>query len=224
MGFKILIVEDELEIREIIKKYLIKEGYEVYMAKDGVEGLKMFRQNQPHLVILDVMMPGIMGFDVLREIRNVSEVPVLMLTAKHQESDRIEGFDLGADDYIPKPFSPNELVKRVKAVMKRSYKDHQYLTHGPFKLDVDNQILYKDFNEILLTTKEFKIVEVFFNNIGILLTREQLIEKAFEDFYGGYDRAIDNQVKKIRQKIEKDTKNPEFLKTKYGSGYLFGGY
>lgn len=224
MGFKILIVEDELEIREIIKKYLIKEGYEVYMAKDGVEGLKMFRQNQPHLVILDVMMPGIMGFDVLREIRNVSEVPVLMLTAKHQESDRIEGFDLGADDYIPKPFSPNELVKRVKAVMKRSYKDHQYLTHGPFKLDVDNQILYKDFNEILLTTKEFKIVEVFFNNIGILLTREQLIEKAFEDFYGGYDRAIDNQIKKIRQKIEKDTKNPEFLKTKYGSGYLFGGY
>jgi len=224
MSFKILIVEDEFEIREIIKKYLEKEGYEVYMAKDGIDGLEMFRKNQPHLVILDVMMPGITGFDVLKEVRNVSNIPVLMLTAKHQEKDRIEGFDLGADDYIPKPFSPNELVKRVNAVMRRSYKDHQYLTYGPFKLDIDNQILHKDSNEILLTTKEFKIVEVFFNNVGILLTREQLIEKAFEEFYEGYDRAIDTQIKKIRQKIEKDTKNPEFLKTKYGSGYVFGGH
>ncbi|MBN2260072.1 MAG: response regulator transcription factor [Clostridiales bacterium] len=226
MDFKILIVEDEKEIREIIGKYLIKEGYKVFSASDGIEGLKIFNEEQPHLAILDVMMPGISGFDVLKEIRSLGDIPVIMLTAKHQEANRIDGFSLGADDYVPKPFSPKELVMRVSAVLKRSYKssiNHSYISYGPFKLDNDNQKLFKNSEEIFLTSKEYQIMEVFLNHIGILLTREQLIEKAFGEYYDGFDRAIDSQIKKIRQKIEKDNKNPEYLKTKYGSGYIFGG-
>jgi DNA-binding response OmpR family regulator len=224
--FKIMIIEDEKEIRDIVGKYLEKEGYTVRLAGDGFEGLHIFNEFSPHLVVLDVMMPGISGFDVLKEIRLLSEVPVIMLTAKHQEMDRINGFDLGADDYVTKPFSSRELVKRVNAVLRRSYKhlfQHEQLLFGPFRLNTSDQSLYKNDMLIHLTTKEFQIMEVFFNNIGLLLTRDQLIEKAFGELYDGYDRAIDTQIKKIRQKIENDTKNPVFLKTKYGAGYIFGG-
>ena len=224
--FKIMIIEDEKEIRDIVGKYLEKEGYTVRLAGDGFEGLHIFNEFSPHLVVLDVMMPGISGFDVLKEIRMLSEVPVIMLTAKHQEMDRIKGFDLGADDYVTKPFSSRELVKRVNAVLRRSYKhlfQHEQLLFGPFRLNTSDQLLYKSDILIHLTTKEFQIMEVFFHNIGLLLTRDQLIEKAFGELYDGYDRAIDTQIKKIRQKIESDTKNPVFLKTKYGAGYIFGG-
>ncbi len=224
--FKIMIIEDEKEIRDIVGKYLEKEGYTVRLAGDGFEGLHIFNEFSPHLVVLDVMMPGISGFDVLKEIRLLSEVPVIMLTAKHQEMDRINGFDLGADDYVTKPFSSRELVKRVNAVLRRSYKhlfQHEQLFFGPFRLNTSDQSLYKNDTLIHLTTKEFQIMEVFFHNIGLLLTRDQLIEKAFGELYDGYDRAIDTQIKKIRQKIENDTKNPVFLKTKYGAGYIFGG-
>lgn len=226
MDYKILIIEDEKEIRNIVEKYLQKEGYIVKAEKDGFEGLSTFAVFKPHLVILDIMMPGISGFNVLKEIRLLGDIPVIMLTAKHMEMDRINGFDLGADDYVVKPFSPKELVRRVNAVIKRTYShffQHEKLFYGPFKLDISNQILYKDDVVISLTAKEFMIIKTFFENIGILLSRNQLIEKAFGELYEGYDRAIDNQVKKIRQKIEIDTKNPKYLKTKYGAGYIFGG-
>ncbi|MEA3422662.1 MAG: response regulator transcription factor [Bacillota bacterium] len=224
--FKIMIIEDEKEIRDIVGKYLEKEGYAVRLACDGFEGLRNFNEFNPHLIVLDVMMPGISGFDVLKEIRLLSDVPVIMLTAKHKEMDRINGFDLGADDYVTKPFSSRELVKRVNAVLRRSYKhlfQYEQLLFGPFRLETVNRSLYKNDKLINLTTKEFQIMEVFFNNIGLLLTRDQLIEKAFGELYDGYDRAIDTQIKKIRQKIENDTKNPIYLKTKYGAGYVFGG-
>jgi DNA-binding response OmpR family regulator len=224
--FKILIVEDEKEIREVIAKYLEKEGYQLKEAKDGFQGLQMMDEFDPHLVILDVMMPGISGFDVLKEIRLLGETPVIMLTARHQEVDKISGFDFGADDYVTKPFSPKELVKRVNALLKRTYKNlynHEQIDYGPFKLDLSNQQLFKNNEMIYLTSKEFQIMRVFLNNIGILLTRDQLIKMAFGEYYDGYDRAIDTQIKKIRQKIEIDTKSPTYLKTKYGAGYIFGG-
>lgn len=226
MEYKILLVEDEKDIREVVKKYLEKEGYLVYAGENGVEGLEKFNNYNPDLAVLDIMMPGIDGIQVLKEIRKVSNIPVLFLTAKHKEEDRLKGFDLGADDYVVKPFSPKELVRRVNAIIKRVYSNQKisnYITYENLKLDIDKQILYKNNKNIEITSKEFEILKVFFSNTGIILKREQIIEKAFGYDYDGFDRTIDTHIKKIRQKIEKDSKNPEFIKTKYGAGYIFGG-
>lgn len=226
MPFKILIIEDEKNISEIVAKYLEKEGYTTLIANDGIEGLALFRDSHPDLVISDVMMPTIDGFEVLREIRLISDVPVIMLTAKQEEVDRLKGFENGADDYVTKPFSPKELVRRVMVMLKRTYKaieDKQVLIEGELKLDLNKQKLYKNEDEIDITSKEFQIIYAFFKNPRQILSREQLIELAFSNGFDGFDRTIDAHIKKIRHKIEEDTKNPKYLKTKYGAGYIFGG-
>ncbi len=226
MEYKILLVEDEKDIREVVKKYLEKEGYLVYAGENGVEGLEMFNNYNPDLAVLDIMMPGIDGLQVMKEIRKVSNIPVLFLTAKHKEEDRLKGFDLGADDYVVKPFSPKELVRRINAIIKRVYsskKVSNYISYKDLRLDIDKQILYKNNKKVEITSKEFDILKVFFSNIGIILKREQIIEKAFGYDYDGFDRTIDTHIKKLRQKIEEDSKNPEYIKTKYGAGYIFGG-
>ena len=226
MPFKILIIEDEKNISEIVAKYLEKEGYTTIIANDGIEGLALFRDSNPDLVISDVMMPTIDGFEVLREIRLISDVPVIMLTAKQEEVDRLKGFENGADDYVTKPFSPKELVRRVMVMLKRTYKaieDKQVLIEGELKLDLNKQKLYKNEDEIDITSKEFQIIYAFFKNPRQILSRKQLIELAFSNDFDGFDRTIDAHIKKIRHKIEEDTKNPKYLKTKYGAGYIFGG-
>ena len=226
MPFKILIIEDEKNISEIVAKYLEKEGYTTLIASDGIEGLALFRDSNPDIVISDVMMPTIDGFEVLREIRLISDVPVIMLTAKQEEVDRLKGFENGADDYVTKPFSPKELVRRVMVMLKRTYKaieDKQVLIEGELKLDLNKQKLYKNEDEIDITSKEFQIIYAFFKNPRQILSREQLIELAFSNDFDGFDRTIDAHIKKIRHKIEEDTKNPKYLKTKYGAGYIFGG-
>lgn len=226
MPFKILIIEDEKNISEIVAKYLEKEGYTTLIANDGIEGLALFRDSHPDLVISDVMMPTIDGFEVLREIRLISDVPVIMLTAKQEEVDKLKGFENGADDYVTKPFSPKELVRRVMVMLKRTYKaieDKQVLIEGELKLDLNKQKLYKNEDEIDITSKEFQIIYAFFKNPRQILSREQLIELAFSNGFDGFDRTIDAHIKKIRHKIEEDTKNPKYLKTKYGAGYIFGG-
>jgi len=226
MEYKILLVEDEKDIRDVVKKYLEKQGYLVYAGENGVEGLEMFNNYNPDLAVLDIMMPGIDGIQVMKEIRKVSNIPVLFLTAKHNEEDRLKGFDLGADDYVVKPFSPKELVRRINAIIKRVYsnvKVSNYITYKDLRLDMDKQILYKNNKKLEITSKEFDILKVFFSNIGIILKREQIIEKAFGYDYDGFDRTIDTHIKKLRQKIEKDSKNPKYIKTKYGAGYIFGG-
>lgn len=226
MPFKILIIEDEKNISEIVAKYLEKEGYTTLIANDGIEGLALFRDSNPDLVISDVMMPTIDGFEVLREIRLISDVPVIMLTAKQEEVDKLKGFENGADDYVTKPFSPKELVRRVMVMLKRTYKaieDKQVLIEGELKLDLNKQKLYKNEDEIDITSKEFQIIYAFFKNPRQILSREQLIELAFSNDFDGFDRTIDAHIKKIRHKIEEDTKNPKYLKTKYGAGYIFGG-
>ena len=226
MPFKILIIEDEKNISEIVAKYLEKEGYATLIANDGIEGLALFRDSHPDLVISDVMMPTIDGFEVLREIRLISDIPVIMLTAKQEEVDRLKGFENGADDYVTKPFSPKELVRRVMVMLKRTYKVIEYkqvLIEGELKLDLNKQKLYKNEDEIDITSKEFQIIYAFFKNPRQILSREQLIELAFSNDFDGFDRTIDAHIKKIRHKIEEDTKNPKYLKTKYGAGYIFGG-
>ncbi|MDK2808379.1 MAG: hypothetical protein PWP24_1114 [Clostridiales bacterium] len=225
LGYKILIVEDQKDIRELISKYLVKEGYEVAMASQGFEALELFEAQDIHLVLLDVMMPGISGFEVLEEIRKVSDIPIIMLTAKQEEVDRLKGFDLGVDDYVIKPFSARELMKRIQVFLRRIYQESDELIyqHQNLKLYGKSQSLWRDDKEIELTAAEFKVLTAFMKNRGQILSREQVIEQAFGDEYEGYDRNIDSFIKRIRQKIEDDPKNPKLLVTKYGAGYLFGG-
>lgn len=221
---KILIVEDEKQISDIVIKYLQKEGYECVLASNGFEALKCFSEQAFHLLILDVMMPGIDGYEVLESIRQTSDVPVIMLTAKHQEEDRLQGFEKGADDYVSKPFSPRELVQRVKVFLKRVYPESESMIKvGDLSLDVQEMKCYKGQAEIELTSAEFKLLSVFMRHQGHVLTRDQLIELAYGTDYDGTDRNIDSYIRRLRHKIEDSPKAPQYLKTKYGLGYVFGG-
>lgn len=225
LAYKILVVEDQKEIRDLISKYLLKEGYEVAIAKQGFEALEIFEAQDIHLILLDVMMPGISGFEVLQEIRKISDVPVIMLTARQEEIDRLKGFELGVDDYVIKPFSPRELMKRIQVFLRRIYNESDEIIYKyqNLKLYTRSLRLMKDDHEIDLTAAEYKVLAALFKNKGQILSREQLIEQAFGDEYEGYDRNIDSFIKRIRQKIEDNPRNPKLLVTKYGAGYVFGG-
>lgn len=221
--YKILIVEDQKEIRNLLSKYLLNAGYEVVVAEQGFEALELFENQEIHLILLDVMMPGISGFEVLQEIRKISDIPVIMLTAKQEETDRLKGFELGVDDYVIKPFSPRELMKRVQVFLRRIYNETDEIIYQNLKLYPKSMKLLKDNQEIDMTAAEYKVLEALVKNKGQILSREQLIEQAFGGEYEGYDRNIDSFIKRIRQKIEVDSKNPKLLVTKYGAGYIFGG-
>lgn len=225
MVYHVMVVEDQKEIRDIVAKYLQNEGYVPYCAKDGFEALEIFGRETLHLVLLDIMMPGIDGFEVLKEIRKVSDVPVILLTARQEEIDRLKGFDIGADDYVVKPFSLKELMKRVRAVLKRIYHETDEMIYhcAGLSLHTASMKLYQGEKEIPVTSAEYALLHVMFRHQGQVLTREQLIELAYGSGYEGYDRNIDSYIKRIRRKIEKDPKNPEILVTKYGAGYIFGG-
>jgi DNA-binding response OmpR family regulator len=225
MRYTILVVEDQKEIRDIVMRYLAKEGHHVLCASNGLEALEIYQREKIHLLILDVMMPGIDGFEVLKTLRAVTDMPVIMLTARVGEEDRIFGFDLGADDYVIKPFSVRELVRRVSALLRRVYvtAERQALVFDELKLDLGQMTLYRGAEEIPLTTYEFQLIKTFFEHPGQILSREQLIEAALGEDYDGFDRNIDSYVKRLRQKIEVDPKHPRWLTTKYGAGYCFGG-
>lgn len=225
MKFNILIVEDEAEISEVIKKYIEHEGYNYKVVENGFKALEAFNQDTFHLVLLDVMLPGIDGFQVLKEIRTISTVPIIMMTAKRQEVDRLKGFDEGADDYVVKPFSPRELIKRIKVFFKRIYNesDEIVLHIDQFKLLLNSRKLYKNDKEIEITATEFQLLQAFMNNKGIVLTRERLIELSFGYEYEGFDRNIDVYIKRLRNKIEEDPSHPKYLVTKFRAGYVFGG-
>lgn len=225
MVYKILVVEDQKEISDIVSKYLTKEGYQVTVANDGLEALEYFSKQEFHLVLLDIMMPGISGYDVLKEIRKISEIPIIMLTARQEEVDRLKGFEIGADDYVIKPFSPRELMKRIQVFLKRIYQESGEIIYrvGELSLYTKSMKLIKGNKEIPITTAEYQLLFTLFKNKGQILTREQIIILSYGNDYEGYDRNIDSYIKRIRQKIENDPKNPEILKTKYGAGYVFGG-
>lgn len=190
MVYRILVVEDQKEISDIVSKYLAKEGYGVYVANNGFEALDCFNKQEFHLVLLDIMMPGISGFEVLKEIRKISEIPVIMLTAKQEEIDRLKGFEIGADDYVIKPFSPRELMKRIQVFLKRIYheSDEMIYTFGDLRLHAKSMKLLKGEKEIPITTAEYRLLFVLFNHKGQVLTREQIINLAYGDDYEGYDR------------------------------------
>ncbi|MDD7793311.1 response regulator transcription factor [Clostridium sp. 'White wine YQ'] len=226
-NFKILVVDDEQNILDVVKAYLQRENFEVITAMDGEEALNLFNKETFHLIILDLMLPKITGEEVCNKIRATSNVPIIMLTAKVDEDERIEGISIGADDYITKPFSVRELVVRVRALLRRSYRDDlpmaDILTfdNGDLEIDIKKMLVRKQGQPVTLTTNEFKILLTLLSNPNQIFSREQLVEKAFGVDYEGYDRTIDTYIKNIRQKIELNQKDPRYIITVYGMGYKF---
>jgi DNA-binding response OmpR family regulator len=225
----ILVVDDEQKVLDVIEAYLIKEGFGVITASDGEEALSIFKSKQIHLIILDLMLPKISGEQVCNKIRATSSVPIIMLTAKTEEDNKIEGLAIGADDYITKPFSNRELVSRVKAIIRRTYRDTNPLAqlliinNGDLEIDIEKMIVKKQGNPIVLTSNEFKILIALLTNPGQIFSRDQLVNKAFGIDYDGFDRTIDTHIKNLRQKIEDDPKKPMYIISVYGMGYKFKG-
>lgn len=226
---RILVVDDEERIIDVVKAYLQKEGYEVLIAADGIAAINIFKEEMIHLVVLDLMLPKLSGEEVCSKIRTMSDVPIIMLTAKVEEDDKLEGLAIGADDYLTKPFSARELVGRVKALLRRAYRDQGPLADiltfndGDLQIDVQKMRTLKKGKEVELTPYEFKVLAALLTNPGQVFTREQLVERAFGMDYEGFDRTVDSYVKNIRQKIEDDHKKPQYISTVYGVGYKFGG-
>lgn len=220
----ILLVDDEEQIISVVRAYLEKEGYNVFTANNGKEALDIFNKESIDFIVLDLMLPDLPGEEVCKKIRIKSEVPILMLTAKVGEIDRINGLNIGADDYMIKPFSPKELVARVRAIFRRTNKefikaDVIEFNNGDLIIDINKMEVKKRGKLLKLTPKEFKLLTVLAKNLGKVFTREELINKVLGYDYEGYDRTIDAHVKNLRHKIE-DEEN-KYIITVYGVGYKF---
>lgn len=218
---KILVVEDEKHISEIVIKYLEKENYDTALAENGMDALNIFHSFSPHLIVLDIMMPYLNGFEVLKEIRKTSKVPVIILSAKSSFDDRIDGLTIGADDYLIKPFSPKELLLRIEKLLNRNSNPTKVIILDNITIDMESGKCKQDKSEQYLTSNELKLLELFVSNEGKLFTRENLITSIFGYDYEGFDRNIDTLVKKLRKKINDNPKQPKHIKTKYGKGYYF---
>ncbi|MBI5929828.1 MAG: response regulator transcription factor [Chloroflexi bacterium] len=220
----ILAIDDEESILRVVEAYLIAEGYTVELAQDGPGGLAAFRRYKPDLVILDVMLPGLNGLDVLQQIRRESDVYVLMLTAKSEEVDRVVGLTVGADDYLTKPFSPRELVARVKAILRRGRgetDENATLSFPHLRIDPRRYEVWRDDSPIELTTLEFKLLHALASYSGMVISRQQLLERIWGYDYFGEDRVVDVHIGHLRQKLEPDPSNPRYILTVRGVGYKF---
>ncbi|NDJ33053.1 MAG: response regulator transcription factor [Chloroflexi bacterium] len=218
----ILVVDDEHTIVNTLRAYLEKEGFAVYTASDGHEALRLARAHRPDLIVLDIMLPGIDGLEVLRAVRAESDVYVLMLTAKAEEIDRIVGLTLGADDYLTKPFSPRELVARVKAILRRNRGEPRpMLSFAHIRIEPDARKAWVRGDLVELTPNEFDLLLTLAQNPGLVLSREQLIQHAWGHDYYGDDRVVDVNIGRLRKKIEPDPANPSLIVTVRGAGYRF---
>ena len=218
MESTILVVEDERRSAEWICTYLERENYRTLIAYDGKDGLEIARNEKPDLIVLDVMLPGMSGTEVCRTLREESEVPIVMLTARGGRDDKLMGFGQGADDYIVKPFDPDELVVRIKALLRRSRSaNHRSAVCGPLMLDIDSEEATLDGRPLELSHAQFAILSVLIGHPGIILTRNQIIHHAFDDNYDAFDRAIDTHIRRIRKIIHREGFEP--IKTVYGAGY-----
>ena len=230
MGERILIVDDDLKLQNLLREYLEGYGYEVQALSDGVGVPKKMQGEPPDIVILDIMLPKKNGLEVLQEIRMLSRVPVIMLTAKGEDADRIVGLEMGADDYLPKPFNPRELLARIKAVLRRASHDDRdedekrppaVIETGGLVLNTAKQSLTRDGGEIPLSTTEFKILRVLMENPNRVLSRDRLMTLARGRDFMAFDRSIDVHISKLRAKLETEPKSPKRIKTVWGSGYMF---
>lgn len=216
----ILIIEDEKRIAHWVQKYFERAEFTADVAHDGQTGLAQARQTEPDLIVLDLMLPGIDGVEVCRRLRAESDVPIIMLTARGTQPDRINGLDIGADDYIVKPFDPEEVIARAKAVLRRTQgKVQQQITYGPISLDEKSQTASINSEPVNLSQAQFAILYTFMRHPNQVLTREQLISLAFNDEFDGFDRAIDTHIRRLRKLIHIGEHEP--IQTVYGAGYKF---
>lgn len=221
----ILIVDDEKKICEFIKAFLDNEGYYTEVAYDGDSAIDKLNSKKYDLLILDRMLPGISGEEICKYIRDKSDVPIIMLTAKIEDEDKIDGFKLGCDDYICKPFNINELILRVKAILKRvsNFGDKEIIRYGDeLEINTSTHEVKVRGEEVILTNTEYKILLILINNPKKIYSRDKLLESTIEGYYEKGDRAIDSHIKNLRQKIEIDSRNPKIIQTVYGVGYRFG--
>ncbi len=224
MPIKVLVIDDEKELRDVVSGYLELEGFTVIKAGDGITAVKLFHDERPDLVILDLMLPDIPGEKVCSVIRQSYGTPIIMLTSKSGEQDRINGLDLGADDYITKPFSPKELMMRVKVILRRSGISNKLINsydENSIIIDEAAYVVKKRGMKIELTPIEFKLLSTMAKNPGRTYTRDQLITYALGYEYEGMSRTIDSHIKNLRHKIEENPANPEYIKTVFGVGYKY---
>lgn len=226
---KVLVVDDEQAIVDILEFNLLREGFEVVTASDGEEGLAKFRKEQPDLILLDIMMPKMDGFQVCKTVRNESSVPIIMLTARAEEVDKVLGLEFGADDYVTKPFGVRELIARVKSNIRRTAMDYdqsntaQILTFNNLTLNIDKYEVSKEDVVIDLTVREYELLKFLATQKDQIFTREQLLEKVWGYEYYGDVRTVDVTVRRLREKVEDEPAKPKFILTKRGIGYYFKG-
>lgn len=225
----ILVVDDEVKLLEVITSFLEGKGYRIFTAEDGKQALEIFERENISIIILDLMLPDLNGEEICKKIRMKSRVPIIMLTAKVEEQDLLTGLEIGADDYITKPFRLKELGARVEAVLRRSssdlvplWKKTSYL-EGDLVVDIEQNLILKQQKVVNLTPTEFNILSALIKYPNKVFTRNELIDLVFGDEFLGYDRAIDSHIKNLRQKIEDNPKAPKYVLTIHGKGYKFGG-
>ena len=220
----ILVIEDEPKVARLARDYLEKDNYRVLIAGDGQSGLAMARREKPDLLVLDLMLPGMSGLDICRALRRESDMPIIMLTARAEETDRLIGLELGADDYITKPFSPRELVARTRALLRRAKGrvfQSSIIRVGDLEMNTESHTLSVAGESVHLTRIEFSILENLAQHPGQIFSRAQLLENLHGVAYVGYDRSIDAHIKNLRRKIEEDPANPKYILTVYAVGYKF---
>jgi two-component system, OmpR family, alkaline phosphatase synthesis response regulator PhoP len=223
----ILVVDDEPGIVTVVRDYLDRAGYRVLTAGDGVTALRLARAERPSLLVLDLMLPGLDGLDVTRALRRdpvTAQLPIIMLTARVEEADRLIGLELGADDYLTKPFSPRELVARIRAVLRRAEGVGSYsgaLRAGGLVIDLERRVVRRHGAPVDLTATEFDLLATLAREPGRAFTRSQLVERVYDTEYAGYDRTVDAHIKNLRRKIEDDPRDPRYVLMVYGVGYKF---
>ena len=222
-GKRVLVVDDDAKTVELVKLYLNRDGYRVLTAYDGVEALRLARESRPDLIVLDLMLPSMDGLEVCRTLRDESDVPIIMLTARTTDEDKLTGLGLGADDYVTKPFSPRELAARVRTVLRRlpGERGPAEIKRGELVLNFLKREAFISSRPLNLTPVEFKLLGVLIKEPGRVFSRAQLIEKALSYDYRGFDRTIDVHILNLRRKIEPDPSHPKYIKTVYGAGYKF---
>lgn len=222
----VFIVDDDIKITKLLKSYFDREGFITYLAHEGGGAVQAIRDKNPDIVILDLMLPGMDGWEICRKLRKESDVPIVMLTARDEETDRVIGLEMGADDYVAKPFSPREVVARAKAILRRTRKEvvqAEPLRRGDLLIDVERHLVKKGNAVLELTPTEFKILELLATNAGRVFSRLQIVERVQGYAFDGYDRTVDVHMKNLRRKVEDDPKEPRYILTVYGIGYRFAG-
>jgi two-component system phosphate regulon response regulator OmpR len=225
MKKSILVIDDDDKMNNLLKDYLAKFNYNTITSVEPGEGIELLKSKQPDLVILDVMLPNKNGIEVCKEIRQISNVPIVMLTARGDVTDRIVGLELGADDYLPKPFEPRELAARIQSIFRRTNElnSTQSLKFENLTIDSEKHLAMVDGNDAGLTTMEFELLELFAKNREKVLSRERLMEMLKGTDWETYDRSVDVLISRLRQKLNDDPKQPKYIKTMWGSGYKFIG-